>query len=74
MCMAPQAYGGGDFPPALTSAEQKAYHSLAAAPEQLAPEVRDAVADLRWAQVREERSASNNEAKPTRALFCCFIS
>jgi hypothetical protein len=60
---ASQAYGGADFPPALTSGERQAYHSLAAAPELLAPEVQDAVADLRWAQVEAQRERARTRVR-----------
>ncbi|KAJ1475584.1 flavoprotein-like protein [Baffinella frigidus] len=49
------SYRGANFPPALTARERKGYHEIAASDgskggTELAPEVAEAVADLRWAQ------------------------
>ena len=46
------SYRGANWPPALTAREQKGYHEIAAGDgsTQLAPEVAEAVTDLRWAQ------------------------
>jgi len=50
------SYRGAHWPPALTARERKGYHEIAAGDgsAELAPEVAEAVADLRWAQVEFE--------------------